>query len=325
MGNAQSEPINVVLATTELLGSGEYSDMTLVCDGQHFHLHKGIICTQSPVIAADMKSNFKEAEANIMEIDFDLTTLECMLWYMYTGDYKEQSAEHVRILQLARSAQSVQPNSADGGEQHVQSTQGTECEEKLTATTISETLIYHARVNRIANCYGVTGLAKISADRIMTVLNESWSMDAFCDLIEEVEVTFSSRDNNLRKVIVHAAAANVSELLSKDLFSKGKIANHIAAEVLKLSAQNLQNLQNQVKAGKERINSLEENLNEIATVLSKRKCHEWTCPKEYGCRISRPSENTADLWLVCCNQCGRSDMYKNKDYTIFEAEPSPTN
>ncbi|KAI1745150.1 hypothetical protein F4680DRAFT_467329 [Xylaria scruposa] len=222
-----------VLSTTrELLQSGKFSDLTLVCNGQEFRVHKAIVCLQSPVIAAALESKSKEEEADIMEVDFDLTALECMLYSMYAGDYREQPAKHVRLLQLAHPAQSVQPNPSDGDEQHAQSTQPTEHEEKPTTTTVSEALIYHLRVNSIANYYGVKRLAKLSAIRIMDLLDKDWSADTFCNLIKE-----TTGDENLRKVIVHAAAEHLSELTSKGIFSEGEIANDIAAEVLEVSVK----------------------------------------------------------------------------------------
>lgn len=42
-----------------LLDSGEYSDFTLMCENQEFPVHKGIVCSQSPVIAAAMRGDFQ--------------------------------------------------------------------------------------------------------------------------------------------------------------------------------------------------------------------------------------------------------------------------
>lgn len=42
----------------KLLASGEYSDLTLVCRGQEFRVHKMIVCTQSPMIDAALKGDF---------------------------------------------------------------------------------------------------------------------------------------------------------------------------------------------------------------------------------------------------------------------------
>ncbi|KAI0858647.1 hypothetical protein F4860DRAFT_485669 [Xylaria cubensis] len=143
-----------------------------------------------------------------------------MLHYMYTGDYPDEPAEHVRIL---HPAQSAQLNSANGSKQHMQHT-----------TPISEALVYHVRVNCIAGYYGVDDLAQVSANKVKELFSERWSADAFCKFIE---VAGSTKDKHLRETIVLVAAANVSELVSKDIFSKGKLANDIAADVLKLSAQ----------------------------------------------------------------------------------------
>ncbi|KAI1751272.1 hypothetical protein F4782DRAFT_547687 [Xylaria castorea] len=302
MGNAESTMSNVVSTNVNLLKSGEYSDLTLVCEGREFRVHKAIICMQSPVIATALKSKFKEAETNTMEVIFPFTAMKRMLHYMYTGDYAVESTEHVSL------PQSVQPNPANGSEQLAQSAQITDGEEQPTATTVSEALICHARVNSIADYYDVKGLAKLSANRILKLLSERWSADAFCDLIEAVG---STGDKHLREVIVHAAAVNVSELVRKDIFSEGMVANDIAAEVLKVSTENPtkkeNKLKNEVRVGKERIESLEKNLVELASVLSGApKCPNWSCHKKFGCQIlQRPLQNEEKHWMVYCNQCDR--------------------
>ncbi|RYC56136.1 hypothetical protein CHU98_g10073 [Xylaria longipes] len=303
MGNTTSHMCNVALTTFTLLETGEYSDLTLVCQGTELRVHKGIICVQSPVIATALKSKFKEAETNIMEVDFDLTTLECMLQYMYTGNYKEEPAEHVR-LQRVQSAESVQITSTNG-----------KGEEKSVTTTVSEALVYHVRVNSIADYYGVIGLAQLSAKRIETLLNERWSSDTFCNRIEEA--MGSTGDKNLREVIVHAAASNVSELVSKDIFSNGKVANDIAAEVLAISTKNHvkqkeleKELEDKVRAGKERIDCLEQNLNELADVLSTTHiCPSWGCGRTSGFQIQRSSQNTEKRWFIFCHSCDSRYMW----------------
>jgi hypothetical protein len=42
-----------------LMGSEKYSDLKLVCQGQEFKVHKAIICTQSPVLAAACDGGFQ--------------------------------------------------------------------------------------------------------------------------------------------------------------------------------------------------------------------------------------------------------------------------
>jgi hypothetical protein len=42
-----------------LMGSEKYSDLKLVCQRQEFKVHKAIVCTQSPVLAAACDGYFQ--------------------------------------------------------------------------------------------------------------------------------------------------------------------------------------------------------------------------------------------------------------------------
>lgn len=44
---------------TQLMTSGQFSDLKLVCQGQEFKIHKLVACSQSSVIAAALKGEFK--------------------------------------------------------------------------------------------------------------------------------------------------------------------------------------------------------------------------------------------------------------------------
>ncbi len=43
----------------QVMGSGEYSDLTLMCDGEEIKAHKVVVCPQSPVIAAALRGEFE--------------------------------------------------------------------------------------------------------------------------------------------------------------------------------------------------------------------------------------------------------------------------
>ena len=43
---------------SRLLETGNYSDLTLECEGKKFKVHKSVVCIQSPVLAAAVR-NFK--------------------------------------------------------------------------------------------------------------------------------------------------------------------------------------------------------------------------------------------------------------------------
>ncbi|KAI0913842.1 hypothetical protein F4823DRAFT_575669 [Ustulina deusta] len=50
---------NVGTTVAQLLLSEKYSDLTLVCNGQEFRVHKAIVCPQSPVIDSALKGRFE--------------------------------------------------------------------------------------------------------------------------------------------------------------------------------------------------------------------------------------------------------------------------
>ncbi|KAH8159992.1 hypothetical protein CIB48_g8245 [Xylaria polymorpha] len=258
---------NVTSVTAELLRSGEYSDFTLVCEGQKFPIHKSIVCPQSSVIAAALKSEFQEAKTNTIEVNFESEVLKSMLDYMYTGHYDiKEPTQPVQLLQDAQPSEPAQPDSTDKSEQPG-----------------------YAASRRY---YGVTGLAKLSAAKVQQLLSDCWSANAFCKLVQEVTVL--TGDKGLREALAQTANQHILELLRKDIFSEGKVANDIAALVLKASIKSFNSaitqvgsLKAQIQAGnqadKEKINNLEQNLTELADVLSStRTCCKRECQNPFG-------------------------------------------
>lgn len=53
----------VVGIVKQLLVTGRFSDLTLVCHGEHFHVHRGIVCSRSPVWAAASEGKFVVSSA----------------------------------------------------------------------------------------------------------------------------------------------------------------------------------------------------------------------------------------------------------------------
>lgn len=52
--------IQTVLETVKaLLTTGQFSDLTLFCQDKHFFVHRGIVCSRSPVWAAATEGRFK--------------------------------------------------------------------------------------------------------------------------------------------------------------------------------------------------------------------------------------------------------------------------
>lgn len=52
-------PSSSALKLSEVMKSGKYSDLTFVCDGDEFKVHKVIVCPQSDVLSAAVDGSFK--------------------------------------------------------------------------------------------------------------------------------------------------------------------------------------------------------------------------------------------------------------------------
>ncbi|KAI1156349.1 hypothetical protein F4825DRAFT_446541 [Nemania diffusa] len=305
---------------TKLLNSGEYSDFTIVCEGEEFRVHKAIVCPQSPVIAAALKSEFKEAGTNTMEVNFDAGTLECMLDFIYTGRYSDTPFQPTQL---------AQPTSTSAGNQPAESTANNEGENTpATLPTISDILIHHACVNIIANYYGVSDLAKTSANRIQTVLQSTWSADAFCELIETIG---SAGDESLRQVFMTTIHLHIDELLEKYFLFKEKIADNLGAEVREAAIRTFKSaqaresrLQSEIEAKNREIQNLKEDLLELAKiVLEKSHCRNRECKTHYGYLAVRFSQDLERCWFVRCTACGTRHMYDKKTRSIILAPLIP--
>ncbi|THC88173.1 hypothetical protein EYZ11_012379 [Aspergillus tanneri] len=86
---------------SKILSSGRYSDLTLTCDGQKFNVHKAIVCSQSPVLAAACNGNF-QVGAPIGGLE----RLNQMVEFLYNQDYtadKSHATTHGQSTSTARS------------------------------------------------------------------------------------------------------------------------------------------------------------------------------------------------------------------------------
>ncbi|KAI0913843.1 hypothetical protein F4823DRAFT_575670 [Ustulina deusta] len=162
-----------------------------------------------------------------------------MLDYMYKANYKEEPV---------------------GPVQRVQSTQ----EGWPASSTIANTMLYHVRVNGIADYYDVTGLATLSVTRLSVLLQQYWSERGFCELVQEAGTL--TGDKNLRQLLIKTAASHAPELLHGGWFSEGRIANDMAAEVLKALSGHVEHLRSRIVRAETKNNSLENLLRELIDV-----------------------------------------------------------
>ncbi|KAF4333139.1 speckle-type POZ [Fusarium beomiforme] len=193
-----------------LLETGQFSDFTLVCEGREFKLHQAIVCPQSPVIMAALGGGFQESTSKIITVnEFDVSIVEYMIGFLYTGDYK---------LEAQAKEEPIHASDQDRHEQeHVE---GVEAEEE----TISEpgdfeeqgkrmttSIVSHLRIHAIADYYNIKSLAKLATSKVKAKIKNNFCCKIFPDIIQEMSAF--NRDSDLRSVIISAMVDTLPQLI----------------------------------------------------------------------------------------------------------------
>jgi len=75
--------------TSKLLRSEKYSDLTIVCQGRQFRVHKAILCPQSEVISKLCDIDMLERKTGVIEHEeFDADTVKRMIDFAYKKVYE---------------------------------------------------------------------------------------------------------------------------------------------------------------------------------------------------------------------------------------------
>ncbi|OJD15234.1 hypothetical protein AJ78_04495 [Emergomyces pasteurianus Ep9510] len=177
------------------LWSQKYSDMTICCDTNKYHVHRVVVCNQSPFFAAALDKQFKEA-----------TAAEVVL--------EEDDPELVRLM-IAHFYGAKDPTEIDimrtGGSEEEPSNET----EKDTAPPITTERSYQALLNArlyaMGDKYGIEGLkthSKTEFDNWATDLDVVECIDEFPAIIDEVFGSTPNNDRGLRDIVVPLIAKN---------------------------------------------------------------------------------------------------------------------
>ncbi|EMC95470.1 hypothetical protein BAUCODRAFT_35451 [Baudoinia panamericana UAMH 10762] len=90
----QGDYWKLVANTKELLKSGEFSDLRLICPGRTWDVHKAIVCPQSTFVAEECRGNaIKVSDGDMVYLpnNTDPLTIDALLNYMYTSGWETPS------------------------------------------------------------------------------------------------------------------------------------------------------------------------------------------------------------------------------------------
>ncbi|KAH7317410.1 hypothetical protein BKA65DRAFT_466379 [Rhexocercosporidium sp. MPI-PUGE-AT-0058] len=293
----------------QLMGSEKYSDLKFVCQGQEFKVHKAIVCTQSPVLAAACDGSFQEAATNSINIDeFEAATVKRMIEFMYTKEYddgmEKRGSEDVDSSNLPAST-------------HVDSL----C--AITPAMTTEMVLHHVRVNAIADYYDIPLLKQLANTKIQRLLETTRSADGFSDVVREV--FNSTSDKALREIMASTAATHIEELIGLEDFTALDVMSEFAVSIIQNTSRQLQAVKSQLQQTESRLRSAEQDcsyekslresetakadrivakINDCLDTLSKtRTCRNVNCSADFTCYIERGGFLDEPKYTLRCARC----------------------
>lgn len=93
----------------KLIRTGSMSDVTFLCDGHEYRLHKAILSARSVVFAEMFSRDKVLGEDKVIEItDIDYSVFTPLLWFIYTGRLPEVTESKVPCLYTASQRYGIQ-------------------------------------------------------------------------------------------------------------------------------------------------------------------------------------------------------------------------
>ncbi|KAH7171694.1 hypothetical protein DER46DRAFT_656342 [Fusarium sp. MPI-SDFR-AT-0072] len=291
-----------------LVQSGEFSDFTLICKDRKFELHQMIVCPQSSVIAAALRGGFEIITVN----EFDVVTVQNMVTFLYTGDYKLAPEPEKKPAQHDHD-EKREDGEIDSDEDKM--SEDTRASQKIGDKT-AEQIISHLRVNAIADYYNIEKLAKLSTGKIDLILKKEVDFFIIPQIIDEMST--SNRDAELRSLIASATARYIEELTSSQVLRTIDLEHHLTIEILEACGERIQQLmedlsgahglKNQYKHAKD-LHERGQNLTvaKVRSVIEQLKntpkCR--NCKREFGCYIEEPPSGLTEgnNFVLRCAGC----------------------
>ncbi|KAL1960271.1 hypothetical protein VTO42DRAFT_8231 [Malbranchea cinnamomea] len=224
-----------------------YSDLKLVCRRQEFRVHKVVVCTQSPVLAAACERDFRGARTDTVEInEFDALTVKQMIDYLYIKKYAVNLEDYCVDDEAQNPEDNTEPERgsaeenqdkdagllSNGNDESPGNAENNNDDNSSNGDNeVTANLLCHIHVNSIADYCIILQLKKLAQKNIQKILQQSWTADEFSSIIKEVVST--TRDKELPEIIASTATAHIATLLELDDFIQLNTVGNFAAATMK--------------------------------------------------------------------------------------------
>lgn len=212
-----------------LLESGKFSDLTIVCHGREFKVHKAILCPQSEVIDKLCDIDMREKRTGTIEHkEFDSDTMERMIDFVYKRRYeatfppKDVTPEGFEDLVRDTASLAVETSAANNSITLPGDNKGLAdgIEEEEVKLSASDLWVIHTRVYGLADYYDMPELHDFALGCFMQVAEnkpKDISLEGFIKVAREVCKRTAPGDS-LRAEFLSLVSAYGSKLAADDSF-----------------------------------------------------------------------------------------------------------
>ncbi|CAG9996907.1 unnamed protein product [Clonostachys byssicola] len=222
----------LVISLERLFTTEAYSDLTILCGGSQYKVHKALVCPRSSFFEAACRSNFKEAETGEISLpDDDPVAVEMMIRYFYFLDYTPPETKpashptptyfniegHGQGAIFGRATYSSATKNFIVDKNFIGDKDKPKAETTAFFTTnmAPSHLVLHAQVYALAEKYDVSGLKALAATKFKCEVDIHWNSEDFMLALKEVYNSTVDHDRMLRDIVVQAVSLHLQLLESK--------------------------------------------------------------------------------------------------------------
>ncbi|OQO00438.1 hypothetical protein B0A48_13787 [Cryoendolithus antarcticus] len=153
-------------ANTTLLATGNFSNLTVVCCGREWLLHRSVVCMHSTYFMKACTGMFQEAQTRRIDLGADDPDLvHAMITFLYIDDYDEP----INIVKAyPEGAVDAEPDA-----------------------------LFHLHLNVLADKYDIAALERVTISRFHALAEANWNKPCFAEWIHQhfLDIVQPTEDN----------------------------------------------------------------------------------------------------------------------------------
>ncbi|KAH7323827.1 hypothetical protein BKA65DRAFT_75515 [Rhexocercosporidium sp. MPI-PUGE-AT-0058] len=207
---------------SSLYSTGQYSDLTITCQGHAWHVHRAVVCVQSEPLAAAVSGSFKEAKTGTIDLDNrDPKIVSKFLYYLYHGDYSDNRETIPKKESLTTASQPARTPKLPVLEiKDSTATTDANTNSNPPNTILYDPFLLNIKMFALADYFSVLPLKTLSLKKFQATVLECWNTSSFVSILSHLHTKneMYERDDKLRKFAVRVAGRNAGVLQDRGEF-----------------------------------------------------------------------------------------------------------